>query len=330
MKKIVLKHRLNAAPIASDFTTIECEMPKCPDNGIIIEVNFISLDPYVGHLLNKGHMGKKIPEPGRGMIPGGVVGVIVESRCSSAKVGEYAYATDGGWAEYNAFTEDQFKVVDAEAAPLNTYVGVLGMPGLTAWAGVTKLARVKEGDVFAVNAAAGPVGGTAGQIARIKGAKTVIGIAGSDEKCNIVEKTYGFTRCVNYKTYTWKEDYKAAAPEGISVHYENVGSEQLEFAMQNLNLYGRVVLCGLAAHSHDPKPAMTKIGPMVGKRANVLGLVCFDFYDRWEEFRNEVTPWVQSGDITIVEDKVKGLKNAPALLEKLMSGQNVGKCLVEI
>jgi len=330
MKKIVLKKSIDRAPIATDFTEIDAAPPDCPNNGILVKVKFISLDPYVGHLLHKGHMNQKPPKPNEDMIPGGIVGEVIESRLSHIKIGEHIHATDGGWAEYNVFSEGQFSQIDPSAAPLSSYAGVLGMPGLTAWAGVTKLADVRKGDVFAVNAAAGPVGGTAGQIARMKGAKTVIGIAGSSEKCKLVEDTYGFDRCVNYKTESWKDDYKAATPDGISVHYENVGSEQLSFAMQNLNTYGRVVLCGLAAHYHDPKPAMTLIGPIVGKRAKLHGLVVYDFYSQWDAFRAEVAPWVKSGQVAIAEDKVIGLDQAPYLLEKLMKGKNIGKCVVEV
>jgi len=330
MKKIVLKHKLKAAPKAADFDMIDIDRPECPDAGILVKVAYISIDPYVGHLLHKGHMAQKPPKPKTGRIPGGIVGEVIESQSAKVKKGDHIHATDGFWAEYNSFYDDQYTVINPKAAPLSAYAGVLGMPGLTAWASVTQLARVQKGDVYAVNAAAGPVGGACGQFARMKGAKTIIGIAGGPKKCKLVKELYGFDECVDYKTKTWQEKYKKAAPDGISVHHENVGADQLAFAMQNLQLYGRVVLCGLAAHYHDPKPAMTLIGPMVGKRAQVCGLVVYDFYSRWEEFRAEVAPWVKSGKVTIAEDKVKGLKNAPKLMEKLMNGKNIGKCVVEL
>ena len=330
MKHVVLKHSLTAAPVASDFEVVETAAPSCPDGGILVEVKYISLDPYIGHLLNKGHMGQTPPEVGVGKIPGAIVGRVIESRTDRAITGDYIHSMDGGWAEIAALNSNEFAVVDPKKAPLESYIGVLGMPGLTAWSGVTQLARVHEGDVFAVNAAAGPVGGTAGQIARMKGAKTVVGIAGSAKKCKMVEDVYGFDACVNYKTKNWKEDYAKAVPDGVSVHYENVGAEQLAFAMQHLNLYGRVVLCGLAAHYHDPEPAKTLIGPMIGKRATVHGLVVYDFYSRWDEFRAEVAPWVKSGKVKITQDSVNGLENAGALMEKLMAGKNIGKCVVAL
>ena len=247
MKQVVLKHKLKAAPKASDFEVIDVDALTCPDGGILVKVKFISIDPYVGHQLSKGHMGSPPPTPKKDVIPGGIVGEVIESQSKKVKKGGFIHSMAGGWAEHVALHDDQYTVIDPKAAPLSAYAGILGMPGLTAWSGVTQLAHVRDGDVFAVNAAAGPVGGTAGQIARMKGAKAVIGIAGGPTKCKLVEDTYGFDHCVDYKSKSWHEDYKSAAPDGVSVHYENVGSEQLAFAMQNLQLYGRVVLCGLAA-----------------------------------------------------------------------------------
>lgn len=330
MKQVVLKHTLKAAPVASDFKVIDVDTPGCPEGGILVDVKYISLDPYIGHLLNKGHMGQTPPEVGVGKIPGAVVGQVIESQSPDIKKGAFIHSMDGGWAETVALFGNQFTVVDPKKAPLETHIGVLGMPGLTAWASVTQLARVQDGDVYAVNAAAGPVGGTAGQIARMKGAKTVIGIAGSEEKCKMVEDVYGFDKCVNYKTKSWQDDYKKAAPDGVTVHHENVGAEQLAFAMQNLALYGRVVLCGLAAHYHDPEPAKTLIGPILGKRATLHGLVVYDYYGKWDEFRAEVAPWVKSGKVTIAQDRAEGLEHAGGLMEKLMAGKNIGKCVVAL
>jgi len=331
MKQIVLRHKIDDAPKASDFKEIEVDKPECPATAILVKVKYISVDPYVGHQLNKGHMGAPPPKPGTVMIPGGIVGEVIESQSGKAQKGDHIHASAaGGWTEFCALHDDQYTVIDPKAAPLSSYAGILGMPGLTAWASATQLARVHDGDVVAVNAAAGPVGGAVGQFSRMKGAKTVIGIAGGEEKCALVEDMYGFDKCVDYRSKTWQDDYEAAAPDGISVHHENVGSEQLAFAMQNLQLYGRVVLCGLAAHYHDPKPAMTMIGPMVGKRACVMGLVVYDYYNRWDEFRAEVAPWVKSGKVKIAEDIANGLSEAPALMEKLMTGKNIGKCVVAL
>lgn len=331
MKQIVLKHKIDAAPVAADFKEIDTDMPQCPENGILVKVMYVSVDPYVGHQLNKGHMSAPPPTPGIDVIPGGIVGEVIQSNSAKATSGDYIHAAaDGGWAEYCALSEHQFTRIEPEAAPLSAYAGVLGMPGLTAWASVTQLAGVGPGDIVAVNAAAGPVGGAVGQFSRMKGAETVIGIAGGPEKCRLVEEVYGFSKCVDYKTKNWQDDYKQAAPDGISVHHENVGADQLAFAVQNLKLYGRVILCGLAAHYHNSEPARTLIGPIVGKRASFMGLVVYDFYSRWDEFRTEVAPWVKSGQVKIAEDIANGLSEGPKLMEKLMTGKNIGKCVIAL
>ncbi len=331
MKQAVLKHKLTAKPAASDFDIINVADPVCPDGGVVARLKYISLDPYVGSRLRGRHMGEPAPAPGAGVIPGAAVGEVVESRAEGISVGDHVHSMDGGWREYAEFEAAEFQKIDAEIAPLRAYTGVLGMPGLTAWAGVTQLAKVGEGDVFLVNAAAGPVGGTSGQIARARGAKTVIGIAGGPEKCALVRDIYGFDACLDYKQEGWREQLKDVAPEGITAHFENVSDEMLLFAIGNMQLYGRAVLCGLAAHYHaDAAPASIPVGPVIGKRASLHGLVVYDFYDRWDEFRSEIAPLVGSGEITIQEDRVSGLENAPALMERLVNGQNFGKCVVDL
>ena len=331
MQKIVLKSALTYKPRADDFVSIDAPMPDCADGGIVARVIYVSLDPYVGTRLRGNHMGESAPTPGEGMIPGAVVGQVTQSKTDMAKVGDYIYSMEGGWQEHVALSAADFQVIDADAAPLSTYMGPLGMPGLTAWAGVTQLANVTDGDVFLVNAASGPVAGTAGQIARARGAKTVIGIAGGPEKCAIVTDEYGFDACLDYKTEGWKDRLKDAAPDGISVHFENVGSEMLMLAMSNMQLYGRAILCGLAAHYHDDGPrASFPIGMVIGKRAALHGLVVYDYYDRWDKFRAEVAPMVKSGVVTIKEDRVEGLNAAGGLMERLVAGKNVGKALVAV
>lgn len=330
MKKIVLKKALSAAPKESDFTMIEVDAPECPDGGVLVKLDYISIDPYVGSLLHRGHMQHKPPVPGSGLVSGAGIGKVIESKNDAIKVGDYVTSADAGWAEIVALSPGVFRKVDPDLAPLSAYLGVLGVPGLTAWASVTKLAEVHEGDVFMVNAAAGPVAGTAGQLARAKGAKTVIGIASGQQKCEMVVDTYGFDACLDYKQDGWQDKLKQYAPDGITVHHENVGADMLKFAMGNLQLYGRIVLCGLAAHYHSSEPAMTLVGPIIGKRAAVYGLVVYDFEDRWEEFTDEMAPLVNDGTIKFVEDRVNGLENAPALIDKLMNGKNIGKCIVSL
>jgi NADPH-dependent curcumin reductase CurA len=220
--------------------------------------------------------------------------------------------------------------VDAGIAPVSAHLGVLGMPGLTAWAGVTQLAKVVAGDVFVVDAAAGAVGGTAGQIARNLGARAV-GIAGGPVKCALVEDSYGFDACIDYRAEGWQARLKAACGAGPSVHFENVGDAVLQAVFPMLQTYARVVLCGLAAHYHsEGSPASLPAGPIVGKRAAVLGLVVYDFYARLAEWVALATPWIESGKLAFHEDVSEGLESAPAQFERMLKGQHLGKAIVRV
>ena len=337
MKQAILRHALSDAPTASDFDFIDAPDPACPEGGVLIRPAYVSLDPYVGSRLRGRHMGEPAPEPGSGVIPGAVVGEVVESDSEHVKIGQHIFSMEGGWRELAPIHPHEFgsakggfRIIDPEAAQLSAYVGALGMPGLTAWAGVTQLARVTEGDVFCVDAATGPVGGTAGQIARVRGATTV-GIAGGPEKCAVVTDTYRFDHAIDYKAEDIGKRLGQIAPDGISVHFENVSDAILATAMSHMKLYGRGVLCGLAAHYHADGPAAhIPLGLIIGKRATLMGLVVYDFYSKWDEFTAEMAPLVKSGEIVVEEDLVEGLEAAPALMEKLMQGRNVGKAVVKV
>jgi NADPH-dependent curcumin reductase CurA len=185
--------------------------------------------------------------------------------------------------------------------------------------------------VFLVDAAAGPVGGTAGQIARILGADRVVGIAGGAEKCALVKDRYGFDACVDYKAPDWIAALDASLPEPPTAYFENVGVSMLVVALQRMKLYGRAVLCGLVDQYHaDAALPQIPAGLIVGKRAALYGLVVYDFYPRFEDYVMQAAAWIRDGALRFVEDRVDGLENAPALFEKLMTGANVGKAIVAV
>lgn len=331
MKLATLKAAVTAKPTAADFTLIEAARPACPEGGLVARVIYLSLDPYVGSRLRGRHMGEPAPAPMREAIPGGVVAQIVESRDPSLREGDYIHSTEGGWADYVVLKAGHARKIDPAIAPLSAHVGVLGMPGLTAWAGVSQLLKVTEGDVFLVDAAAGAVGGTAGQIARILGAERVVGIAGGAEKCALVREAYGFDAGVDYKAPNWTEALDAALPEPPSTYFENVGVALLCVALQRMKLYGRAVLCGLVDQYHaDAPPPQIPAGLIVGKRATLHGLVVYDFYPRFDEYVALAAGWMRDGRLRFVEDRAEGLEQAPALFEKLMNGANVGKAVVAV
>ena len=277
-------------------------------------------------------MGEPAPEPMKGAIPGAIVGQIVESRTSGLNEGDWVQAMEGGWVEYAALPAQDVRKIDPAVAPLAAHAGVLGMPGLTAWSGITQLAKVGAGDTVLVDAAAGPVGGTVGQIARIKGADRVVGIAGGPEKCALVTDTYGFDACIDYKADGWRDSLAEALPDGLSVFFENVSADMAMLALTHARTYARGVLCGLvdAYHTETQSQHPLNAGLIIGKRAQLHGLVVYDFYPRWDEYVTEAAPWIASGQLKFAEDRANGLENAPALFEKLMNGKNKGKAVVSV
>lgn len=332
MQGVVLKEAIGHKPRASDFRLIEMDRPVCPDDGVLVRVVHLSLDPYVGSRLRGRHMGESPPLPLRDPIPGAIVGQVVESRSAMAAPGDWVHSMEAGWQEYAALAADRFRKVDPGVAPLSAHAGVLGMPGLTAWAGITQLAGVGQGDTVLVDAAAGPVGGTAGQIARIRGAERVVGIAGGAEKCALVQDEYGFDACIDYKKDGWREALKDALPDGLSVFFENVSADMAMIALSHARPYARGILCGLvgAYHSETSSQHALNAGLIIAKRARISGLVVYDFYERWDEYVAEASSWITSGQLKFVEDRAEGLASAPALFERLMDGQNKGKAVVTV
>jgi hypothetical protein len=330
VKQVVLRHALTGKPRAADFALVDATEPELREGEARVRVAHLSLDPYVGSRLRGRHMGEAPPKPGEEPIPGAAVVEIIESRAPGFRAGDWAHTMDAAWAERLALPAEKLRRIDPHAAPLRAHVGALGMPGLTAWAGVTQLAKVRESDVVVVDAAAGAVGGMVGQLAKLNGAR-VVGIAGGPEKCALVRERYGFDACVDYKSADFPASLDAALRAPPSLIFENVGVTLLMQSLSRAALYARVVLCGLVDQYHaEAPPPQIPAGLIVGKRAAVMGLVVYDFYDRWETFLAEVAPAVRDGRIVIAEDVAHGLEAAPALFEKLMDGANMGKCVVDV
>ncbi|XBQ17660.1 MAG: NADP-dependent oxidoreductase [Oceanicaulis sp.] len=331
MKQGVLKHAIDKKPEAGDFKIVEAETPACPDGGVLVRLEFVSMDPYVGARLRGRHMGEPAPRPLEDPIPGHGVGRVVQTRTTELNEGDLVYLTEAGWREYAAAPAGSVRRIAETGIEPSIFLGALGMPGLTAWAGMTQLAEAGPGDVVLVDAAAGAVGGSAGQIARARGADRIVGIAGGPEKCALVEQTYGFDACIDYKAEGWQDRLAEALEGELSVHFENVSSDILTIALTAMKPYGRAVLCGLAAHYQTGKPAPgIPFGLVIGKRAKLMGLVVYDFYDRWDAFLSECALLVRNGRLTIAEDRADGLHAAPEAFARLMNGQNRGKALIAL
>jgi NADPH-dependent curcumin reductase CurA len=324
---VVLRRTVQAQPVADDFEVVSQTLPTPAAGELLVRSVYLSLDPYIGSRLRNKHMGEAAPGAGEA-VPGFSVAEVLESRHDGIAKGEYVVG-ECGWAQFGIMAGASVRKVDA-SLPLSAHLGVLGMPGLTAWAGVTQLAQVGPGDVFMVDAAAGAVGGTAGQIARNLGARAV-GIVGGAAKCDLVKNTYGFNAAIDYHQPDWVDQMVAATDGGPSVHFENVGLSVLLPALKNLKLNGRIVLCGLAEHyQSDAPPPQMPVGTIVGKRARILGLVVYDYYARWAEWVALARPWIEQGKLAFGEDIVDGAAAAPAHFERLMQGKNLGKALVRM
>lgn len=329
-QQIVLARTVTEAPVASDFNLAAMSTPQIADGELLVRVVYLSLDPYIMSRLKGRHISGPAPAIGE-MIPGIGLGEVVESKAAGFSVGDYIVGETGWRSHANVDAKTARRIDPSLFSPASVHLGVGGMPGLTAYASVMRLAEVKSGDHVLVSSAAGPVGGAVGQIARIQGAEKVVGIAGSDEKCRLVVEQYGFDACINYKKTSWKDDIAAAFPNGINVYHDNIGGDVLMTALSNLANYGRVVLCGLASqyNASVPPPGPNPAAYIV-KRAKVMGLVVYDFLGEQDAFASEAAHWIEQGKLVVVEDRAEGLGDAPELFAKLSRGENIGKTVVAV
>jgi NADPH-dependent curcumin reductase len=325
---VVLAAAIEGAPRADHFRVEDCPMPEPLPGQILTRIIYLSLDPYLRGVISGRHMGEGPILPGQ-TIPGRGIGEVVVSRADGIAPGDIVLG-ETGWRAHAALDVQTVRKIDPSVAPLSAHLGVLGMPGLTAWAGMLKLAEVKAGDIVLVSAAAGPVGSTAGQIARMKGARA-IGLAGGPEKKRLVVEHFGFDACIDYRDPDWRAQLKAACAPGPSVYFDNVGGDVLQAALQDLAIGGRVILCGLISqYNGDAPPAAINAGLLIGKRATVKGLVVYDFYPWQEAFLAEASLWLRAGTLKMLEDRSVGLAQAGAGFARLMAGQNIGKALVAV
>ncbi|HEX5568221.1 MAG TPA: NADP-dependent oxidoreductase [Streptomyces sp.] len=304
---------------------------RAPGPGRILVRNlYLSVDPYM-----RGRMDdrKSYVPPFRLDHPmdGGAVGVVLASEAEEFAPGDHVLH-GLGWREYATLDARHATGVSAGLAPLSTYLGVLGMPGLTAYAGLLEVASLTEGDAVFVSGAAGAVGSQVGQIARLRGASRVIGSAGSDEKVRLLTEEYGFDAAFNYKKGPVARQLREAAPDGIDVYFDNVGGEHLEAAIDCLNVHGRVTVCGMIAqyNSTEPPAAPRNLALVIGKRLRIQGMLVKDHADLRPRFVEEVSAWIRSGELKYHETVVEGIENAPDAFLGMLRGQNIGKMIVRL
>ncbi|WP_112469038.1 NADP-dependent oxidoreductase [Streptomyces triticisoli] len=317
-------------PKPEDFALVETEAPQPREGQVLVRNEYLSVDPYMRGRMSAARSYVAPYELGKAM-QGGAVGEVVVSNAEGIAVGDHVLHF-GGWREYAAVDARNAVKVDPEAAPLSTYLGVLGMTGLTAYAGLLRTASFKEGDIVFVSGAAGAVGSQVGQLAKLKGAARVIGSAGSDEKVKLLLEEYGFDAAFNYRNGPVGEQLRAAAPDGIDVYFDNVGGDHLEAAIGALNQGGRIAVCGMISvyNNTEPAPGPRNLARLIQTRGRIEGFLVGDHYDLQPQFVHEVGPWVRDGRLKYRETVAEGIENTLEAFLGVLRGDNVGKMIVRL
>ncbi len=329
-REIRLARRPIGLPTESDFELAEVPVPE-PGPGMVLVRNiYMSVDPYMrGRMIDRPSYVPpfQLGEP----LSGGCVGQVVASRNAAFQVGDYVLGTQG-WQEYFVSAGAELIKIDPGLAPIQAYLGALGMTGMTAYIGLLDIGQPKEGETVFVSAASGAVGAVVSQIAKIKGCR-VVGSAGSKEKVSWLTNEAGLDAVLNYKE---AEDLIAEVgrhcPRGIDIYFENVGGKHLEAALEHMNLCGRMVMCGMISQYNATRP---QAGPrnlfyVTTKRLKIQGFIVSDHLDRRAQFLTDMSQWIRQGRIKWKETIAEGIETAPRAFIGLFGGENFGKMLVKI
>ena len=332
-----LTRRPDGVPVDEDFALVDVELPAPATDEILVRNSFLSVDPYMRGRMNdtKSYVPPfQLDQPMDGAAVGTVEQVgadAVNSNGTPIAVGDtVAHAL--GWRTISLIPAQSARVLDTTLAPAQAYLGVLGMTGLTAYAGLLRIGEFAEGDRVFVSAAAGAVGSVVGQLARLKGASLVVGSAGGPEKISWLLDEAGFDAAVDYKATPIRKGLAKAAPEGIDVYFDNVGGDHLEAAISAMRPRGRVAICGMISgyNATGPTPGPRNMAMIIGKRLTLRGFIVFDHSDLRPQFETEVGQWLAEGKIIWRETVVDGIDNAVNGFRDLMAGANTGKMLIRL
>ena len=332
-RSITLAARPEGAPRATDFKMVEGAVPRPGPGQLLSRTIYLSLDPYMRGRMNRSIGYAPTVDIG-GVMVGGTVGQVVESNLDGYGQGDFILCSNG-WQEYALSDGTGVRRLDPADAPISTAVGVLGMPGHTAYVGLLDIGQPKPGETVVVSAASGAVGAVVGQIARIKGCR-VVGVAGAPEKCDYVTGELGFDACVSRYEEAFPEALEAACSDGIDVYFENVGGAVFDAVLPLLNTYARVPICGRIANYNqtEPPPGPNLVPRVMGltlvRRLTIRGFIIFDHADREPDFLRDVGAWIRSGELVYKEDVVEGLEQAVPAFQGLLKGRNFGKLLVRV
>jgi NADPH-dependent curcumin reductase CurA len=332
--QVRLARRPEGEPDDDTFTFVEHELPEPVDGEVLLRVVYLSLDPYMRGRISSAPSYAAPVEVGDVMV-GGTVCLIEESRNPEWEVGDVVLSYSG-WQTHAISDGSGLRKLDPSVVPVSTALGVLGMPGFTAYAGLLEIGRPQPGETVVVAAATGPVGSAVGQIAKVKGARAV-GIAGGEEKRRALLEEFGFDAAVDHRSPSFADDLSAAVPDGIDVYFENVGGPVAREVCMRMNLYGRVPVCGLVA---DYNATAAPEGPnrlpgfmrlILTKSLTIRGFIQGEFTkSHGRDFVRDMSGWVADGSVRYREDVVEGLEAAPEAFRGLLTGSNFGKLLVRV
>jgi len=326
-QRMVLASRPQAEVTPDNFRLETVEVPQLADGQVLVRNRFLSLDPYM-----RGRMSEAksyaAPQPLNETMIGGTVGEVVESKHPKFAKGDFVVGM-GGWTEMSVSDGSDMRKVDTTHIPLSAYLGPVGMPGMTAWYGLTQIMQAKEGETVCVSAASGAVGSVVGQLAKLRGCRA-IGIAGGKEKCDYVVNELGFDACIDYKAGNLRADLKAAAPNGIDAIFENVGGEVFDAALARTNAFARIALCGMIAGYNGEDIPLRNVRQLLTNRITLRGFIVSEHMELWPEGLKELGMLVAQGKLKFRESVADGLAAAPHAFIGLLKGRNFGKQLVRL
>jgi len=323
----ILANRPAGRADESNFTLIDAPVAAPREGEALIKVHYLSLDPYMRGRMDDVKSYAPPQKLGEVMV-GGTVGEVVDSKSDKLRVGDMVFGM-GGWQEYFVTDAGAVRFVDTRRFTASAYLGVLGMPGVTAWYGLLRIGQPKAGETVVVSAASGAVGSVVGQLAKITGCRAV-GFAGGPAKCAHVVDELGFDACIDYKSDGARAAFTAATPNGVDVVFENVGGAIFDMALARMNTAGRIALCGLIAGYNGQDIALRNVRSILVYRLSVTGFIMSDHMPLWPEALQELGQHVASGALKYRESITAGIENAPRAFLGLLTGENFGKQLVKL
>ena len=326
-RQILLISRPDGAATPDNFRLVETHLPPLEQGQVLVRNHFMSLDPYMRGRMNAGKS-YAAPQPLDAVMQGGTVGVVEDSRNPAFAKGDTVLG-GFGWQEYGFSDGTGLKTVDASVVPMSAYLGVVGMPGVTAWLGLNRIIAPKPGQTIVVSAASGAVGGVVGQLAKRHGCRAV-GIAGGADKCAFVVDELGFDACVDYKAGHLAEHLAAAAPGGIDGYFDNVGGTVLDAVMAQMNAFGRIAVCGAISGYDGQSIPMAEPRLILTQRLKLQGFIVSETPEVWPLALAELGALVASGALKYRESVAVGLENAVEAFLGLLKGRNFGKQVVRL